>query len=59
MPETTVHVIDDDAAMRESLDFMLSARGFAVRTYESAPAFLAQAQPAAGDCIVSDGSDVR
>ncbi len=29
-----VHIVDDDAAMRESLEFLLSADGLAARTYE-------------------------
>ena len=50
----TVHVIDDDDAMRDSLDFLLSVRGFEVRLYESATAFL-DALPAVSDgCVLSD-----
>ena len=57
MPETTtVHVIDDDVAMRESLDFLLSIQGFTVRLYDSAPAFLAQVAQIGDDCILSDVS---
>jgi two-component system, LuxR family, response regulator FixJ len=50
----TVHVIDDDDAMRESLEFLLGVRGFEVRLYESALAFLEAAAEAPGDCILSD-----
>jgi two-component system response regulator FixJ len=51
----TVHVIDDDQAMRESLDFLLGVQGFSVALYSSAAEFLA-ALPGlpAGDCILSD-----
>lgn len=49
-----VHVIDDDCAMRDSLDFLLASAGFSVRLFESAEAFLAaQPLPAEG-CVVSD-----
>ena len=36
-----VHVIDDDDAARDSLAFLLRAAQVDVRTYETAPAFLA------------------
>ena len=51
----TVHVIDDDQAMRESLDFLLGVQGFGVALYSSAAEFLA-ALPGlpAEDCILSD-----
>ncbi|HTR83274.1 MAG TPA: response regulator FixJ [Reyranella sp.] len=49
-----VHVIDDDADVRQSLAFLLSTAGLAVRVYESALAFL-EALPTAQDgCIVTD-----
>ena len=52
--DAVVHVVDDDVAMRESLDFLLGTAGFAVRLFESAPAFLA-ALPAVGrGCVVTD-----
>ena len=35
-----IRVIDDDAEMRESLEFLLSTEGWKVRTYPSAKAFL-------------------
>ena len=41
MPVTTiVHVIDDDADVRQSLAFLLSTAGLAVRVHDSAIAFL-------------------
>jgi two-component system response regulator FixJ len=40
MSEATVHVIDDDEAMRDSLAFLLDTAGLKARTYESALAFL-------------------
>ena len=49
----TVHVVDDDAAMRDSLSFLLSASGFSVETYASASAFLARARSAEG-CVLTD-----
>lgn len=52
--EPVVHVIDDDAAMRDSLDFMLGAAGLEVRTWESAVAFLDALGSAERGCIVTD-----
>jgi FixJ family two-component response regulator len=39
-PTPVIHVIDDDASMREALDRQLSALGFEVRQYGSAGEFL-------------------
>ena len=49
-----VHVIDDDVAVRQSMAFLLSTAGYAVRVHESAIAFL-QALPDSEDgCVVTD-----
>ena len=55
-PGNVVHVIDDDEAMRQSLDFLLKTVGFEVRTYESATAFLSMLEDAAPGCIITDVS---
>lgn len=49
----TVHVIDDDDAVRDSVAFLLETEGMRVATYESGPAFLRSADKAGG-CIVAD-----
>jgi two-component system, LuxR family, response regulator FixJ len=51
--DKVVHVVDDDAAMRDSLQFLLSAAGFDVKLHESAVAFLADAAKVDG-CVVTD-----
>jgi two-component system response regulator FixJ len=51
-----VHVIDDDAAIRDSLSFLLNAAGLEVRTYDSAGAFLSALSQADAGCIVTDVS---
>lgn len=52
--EGLVYVIDDDPAMRDSLDFLLDAAGLKARLFESAVSFL-EALPELGPgCIVSD-----
>jgi two-component system response regulator FixJ len=49
-----VHIIDDDVAVRQSLAFLLSTAGFAVRVHESATAFLEVLPFAQVGCIVTD-----
>jgi two-component system response regulator FixJ len=52
--EGTVHVIDDDEAVRESLSFLLRSAKLEVRTYESAAAFLNALPSVSAGCIVTD-----
>ena len=52
--EGTVHVIDDDEAMRESLAFLFKSAKVPVRTYDSAMAFLSQTPQLTSGCIVTD-----
>lgn len=49
-----VHVIDDDADVRDSLAFLLGTAGLAVRVYESAAVFLKALPEAEDGCIVTD-----
>jgi two-component system response regulator FixJ len=49
-----VYVIDDDQAMRESLDFLLSSADYAVTLFESGITFLAAMPTLAFGCVVSD-----
>jgi two-component system, LuxR family, response regulator FixJ len=52
--EPVVHVIDDDQAVRESLEFLLDCAGMRVRGHESADAFLAALPGLEHGCIVTD-----
>jgi two-component system, LuxR family, response regulator FixJ len=52
--KTVIHVIDDDAAMRDSLAFLLEVNGFQADVFESANTFLAKAINNAPACVVSD-----
>jgi two-component system response regulator FixJ len=52
--ESVVYVVDDDRAMRESLEFLLDAAGFSVRLFESAAGFLERASGLGFGCVVSD-----
>ncbi len=49
-----VYVIDDDPAMRDSLDFLLGAAGFEVRLFESAQTFLTELPGLEPGCVVTD-----
>lgn len=54
MTEPTIHVIDDDQGVRDSLDYMLEAASMSVKTYGSADDFLAQLNSLDRGCIVTD-----
>jgi two-component system, LuxR family, response regulator FixJ len=49
-----VHIVDDDAAVRDSLDLLLRLRGYRTRSFASGEALLASVGPAAHGCIVLD-----
>ncbi|MGY2906702.1 response regulator FixJ [Bradyrhizobium sp. URHC0002] len=49
-----VFVIDDDPAMRDSLDFLLGSAGFSVRLFESAQVFLNELAKLEPGCVVTD-----
>lgn len=57
MPSSTghvVHIIDDDAAVRDSLRVLLMAHDISVMAYASALGFLAEYQPGTKGCIILD-----
>ena len=49
-----VYVIDDDPAIRGSLDFLLGAAGFSVRAFDSGQVFLDQLAKLEHGCVVTD-----
>src|ERR1700753_1377668 len=49
-----VYIVDDDDAMRDSLDFLLAAAGFSVQVFDSATSFLAALPTGQGGCLVTD-----
>src|SRR5688500_10731946 len=53
-PNSVVHVIDDDEAVRDSLAFLLTAARLRVRTYDSATSFLSALGDAESGCIITD-----
>ena len=53
-PDPIIYVIDDDDAVRLSLQFMLKAAGITARTFESAKAFMEVLPQINSGCIVTD-----
>ena len=49
-----VYVIDDDAAVRDSLEWLIEADDLAVETFDSAAAFLQRPEPDCPACVVVD-----
>ena len=49
-----VYVIDDDEAMRDSLNFLLESAGFGVTLFDTAQSFLDSLPALAFGCVVSD-----
>jgi two-component system, LuxR family, response regulator FixJ len=55
MPKSDkVYVIDDDAAMRDSLDFLLGSAGFTVQLFDSARSFIGELPGLEFGCVVTD-----
>jgi two-component system, LuxR family, response regulator FixJ len=53
-PEATVYVIDDDDAVRQSLEFLLKTVNINVRGFDSAKAFLEALPSIKSGCIITD-----
>ena len=54
MPDKTVFVVDDNAAVRQGLRFMLRAAGYSVEAFPSARSFLEEYDPRPGGCLLLD-----
>jgi len=52
--ERTIHVIDDDAAVRLSLERLLGSMGFTAVSYATPGAFLLEAPRLVGGCVLLD-----
>jgi two-component system response regulator FixJ len=52
--ERTVHVVDDDAAIRRSLEVLLDAAGFQVISYDTPLGFLEAAPSLSPGCVLLD-----
>lgn len=53
-PQFTIHVVDDDASVRSALSRLFRSVGRAVKTYDSAEAYLSEASPDNSGCVVLD-----
>jgi two-component system response regulator FixJ len=53
-PDPIIYVIDDDEAVRQSLEFLLKTAGIVVRGLESAKAFLDILPEVKSGCVVTD-----
>ncbi|QQS14906.1 MAG: response regulator [Rhodospirillales bacterium] len=49
-----VHIVDDDAAVRDALTFALRLEGLDARAYDGAAALLEAGDPPPGGCLVVD-----
>ena len=54
MHRDTVFIVDDDASVRDALSLLLSLRGYATATFETAEDFLSAMRPDWRGCIVLD-----
>ncbi|MFN3655848.1 MAG: response regulator FixJ [Pseudolabrys sp.] len=52
--EPVIYVIDDDEAVRQSLEFLLKTAGHAVHSFESAKAFIDILPQVSSGCVVTD-----
>jgi len=53
-PSSTVFIVDDDEAVRDSLRWLLEANGYRVRAYESSERFLAEYDPEVIGVLIAD-----
>lgn len=54
MADPVIHIIDDDEAMRDSLEYLLDAASMGARTYASADEFLTEINALDPGCVVTD-----
>jgi len=53
-PERRVYIVDDDEAVRDSLSVLLESKAYTVRSFGSAPEFLAAAPSLLVGCMIVD-----
>lgn len=54
MAAAFVHIIDDDASLRDALDSLFRSTGLSTALYESTAVFMDAAAPDAPRCVVFD-----
>lgn len=55
-PLPTVHIVDGDVSVRQSLEALVELAGWRVETFASARSFLARPRPATAGCVLLDAS---
>lgn len=50
----TVYVVDDDEAVRDSLQWLLEGKGYRIRCFDSAESFLSRYDPREVACLIVD-----
>ena len=50
----TVYVVDDDEAVRDSLQWLLEGKDYRVRCYDSAESFISRYDPREVACLIAD-----
>ena len=50
----TVYVVDDDEAVRDSLQWLLEGKDYRVKCFDSAESFLARFDPREVACLIAD-----
>ena len=50
----TIYVVDDDEAVRDSLQWLLEGKGYRVRCFDSAESFLSRYDPREVACMFVD-----
>ena len=53
-PGGVVHVVDDDEAVRDSLQWLLEGKDYRVRCFDSAESFLSRFDPREVACLIAD-----
>ena len=54
MPDPIISVVDDDEAVRQSLEFLLKTAGMNTRSFESARSFFEELQHVSSGCVITD-----
>jgi len=52
--DVVVHIVDDEEAVRNSLAFLLSISGYAVKVHDSATSFLRHSKGLTSACLITD-----
>jgi two-component system, LuxR family, response regulator FixJ len=54
MPEPIIYIVDDDEAVRQSMEFLLKTAGLKAQTFESARAFFEILPQVHSGCVITD-----